>query len=592
MGLATHTDFTFAKSPTCTDERIECGDIGAENNPTSGLATSRINAMSSQTGSRRWSVLDGEPCSRQRACFARWTLILLSALVTVACDGCMRTESHVDVPTELDELKKLHAPPDAVVDVERKKRSKGGGSCGHSPLCIIVLPVMAYDAMFPEKWDEATLTEKGTLTYVARFETGGDFIESTQNKAGKSRHFGRLDLKKLGKRVLVQVGEAPLGADGKPGTLVKTPILPQVDLLADYEAALAKEKDGDDRGELVVEAATWLRDEALPLVEKHTKDPAESDEQRALIVTQLCKLKDSKARDTALSGAGHSPGLETALAGAHCAAVTEVPAALGVPFAKVLAEASCKSDSLQRLRDIVAALRGMPSVSKVDGFAIARACPDPKARTLSRWALGDAPTSNELRDLARASGAHSDAFVEALLPRAKGERDLLYAALDAKPTDPIAVRVLSEHEIVPDEIELKALVKSYLADSSIGTRAKLLHLFSLVRTKGTSLGPSVASVRAALGQTKEDREVLHIALVVLGERNHAAAAARALDSTARYKQKPTEVSFGIGSLVGYGLRVAGCDAREIEAAYKRRKTFTDASRGPLCTQPRKLTVTP
>jgi hypothetical protein len=109
-------------------------------------------------------------------------------------------------------------------------------------------------------------------------------------------------------------------------------------------------------------------------------------------------------------------------------------------------------------------------------------------------------------------------------------------------------------------------------------------LFSLAKFKKTPLGPSVSAMRAALGKTKEDREALHIALVVLGERQHAEAAAHALDSTARYKQKPEDVSFGTDSLVGYGLHVAGCTDAEVDAAYKRKDSFTDASRGPLCTK--------
>jgi hypothetical protein len=509
-------------------------------------------------------------------------LLVLAALVVIGCDSCMKTESHVDVPTKLDEVKKLHSPPDVVVDVKRKKRSAGGGACGHSPLCVIVLPIMAYDALFPKKWDEATVTEKGAVTYVASFETDGDFIESSETKNAKVRHFGRLDLKKLGKHVIVQVGEAPLGPDGKPGKAVKTPILPQVDLIQDYEAALAKEKDGDDRGELVIEATTWLGDEALSFLEKHTKDQSEPDEQRALIVTRLCTARQSKARDLALSGAGNSPGPTTALAGARCITQHQAPVALGGPFAKALVARICKPDA--KLNEVVQVLTSMPAGAKSSASADASACPDRDARTLARWAVGDTPKHEDLVALARSTGVLATAFLRLLTPRSDEHRGLLYTALDAKPTDPEPVHVLSRNDSAPSEGEMRTLVKSYLADSSVSQRAHLLRLFTLARAKKTSLAPSVSAMRAALSRTKEQREVLHIALVVLGERQHAEAAARVLNNTARYKDRPSTVSFGTDSLVGYGLHAAGCTDEEVDAAYKRKDSFTDASRGPLCTK--------
>jgi hypothetical protein len=149
-----------------------------------------------------------------------------------------------------------------VVRVERQEATSGGGACGHSPACVILIPILVFDALFPKKWDEVSVTKNGKPIYVARFETNGDFIEGTQYQATKARYFSSLILKQLGRRVIVQIGEAALAPDGSKGEPSHTPILPQVSLLSDYEAALSKQKDEEERAALIVEAATWLGDES------------------------------------------------------------------------------------------------------------------------------------------------------------------------------------------------------------------------------------------------------------------------------------------------------------------------------------------
>ena len=122
--------------------------------------------------------------------------------------------------------------------------------------------------------------------------------------------------------------------------------------------------------ELIVEAATWLGDEALPFLEKHTEDDSEPDEQRALIVTRRCEAEGSKARDLVLKGVGHSPGPMTALAGGRCVTRDGATVALGEPFAKALVARVCKPDA--KLNEVVHVLSGMPAGSKRGARAEAR----------------------------------------------------------------------------------------------------------------------------------------------------------------------------------------------------------------------------
>ena len=90
---------------------------------------------------------------------ARW--LGVAALLLSGCARCeskVEFESFVKAPTTLDAVEKLDDPPDVVVKIEKKAAPKGGGGgCGHSALCIIVVPFAIADALFPEKLRLATI---------------------------------------------------------------------------------------------------------------------------------------------------------------------------------------------------------------------------------------------------------------------------------------------------------------------------------------------------------------------------------------------------------------------------------------------------
>src|SRR6187551_698231 len=73
----------------------------------------------------------------------------LAAALLAGCMRCSRAEkfeSYVDEPTTLEAVEALRDPPDVVVEVtEGPKESAGSASCGHSPVCIILLPAVVED---------------------------------------------------------------------------------------------------------------------------------------------------------------------------------------------------------------------------------------------------------------------------------------------------------------------------------------------------------------------------------------------------------------------------------------------------------------
>src|SRR5256885_13291370 len=98
---------------------------------------------------------------------------LMIALLAIDCRRQPVFDSYVDVPTTLESARALHKPPDVDVKVERViETSGGGGNCGHSAVCLIVLPLIVAaeikDYFFPAIYDLVTITEHGTVTYTSR----------------------------------------------------------------------------------------------------------------------------------------------------------------------------------------------------------------------------------------------------------------------------------------------------------------------------------------------------------------------------------------------------------------------------------------
>jgi hypothetical protein len=100
--------------------------------------------------------------SRFRPAFATgWLALALGASGGSGCERSSNRETHVDVPVTLAEIKKLAHAPDTVVSVQRQEATSGGGACGHSPVCVILIPILVFDALFPKKWDEASVIKNG-----------------------------------------------------------------------------------------------------------------------------------------------------------------------------------------------------------------------------------------------------------------------------------------------------------------------------------------------------------------------------------------------------------------------------------------------
>jgi len=216
----------------------------------------------------------------------------LAAALLVGCMRCSRAEkfeSYVDEPTTIEAIEALRDPPDVVVELtEGPKESAGSASCGHSPVCIILLPAVVEDLAFPVHFKHATVKTRGKTSYEAVFHHNGQFFRATARDAKVAREIQLLELTSLDRNVVVEVGRAPLDAHGKAGKLSRTRIQSQVDLLTPYSKLLGDPKQSD-RAIALVEVARVLGDDGFPLVKARLGDPKELGDLKREFFYRICQ---------------------------------------------------------------------------------------------------------------------------------------------------------------------------------------------------------------------------------------------------------------------------------------------------------------
>ncbi|HEU5076971.1 MAG TPA: hypothetical protein VFU02_22430 [Polyangiaceae bacterium] len=244
--------------------------------------------------------------------------------------GCMRCspaeefESYVDDPTTLEAVRALHDPPDVLVQVTKgPKETAGNMACGHSPVCIILLPAVVEELAFPVHYQNATVKRAGKTSYEAVFHHNDQFFRATARDGNVAREIQFLALSALGRNVVVEVGRAPLDARGKPGKFVKTSVQSQVDLLTPYTKLLSDPKS-PNRAVALLEAARVLGDDASGLVEGRLADPKEPAATKTEFFHTMCYpgpspfTKPGRASDLMRAFAAARPPAPAALAALEC----------------------------------------------------------------------------------------------------------------------------------------------------------------------------------------------------------------------------------------------------------------------------------
>ena len=467
---------------------------------------------------------------------ARW--LGVAALLLSGCARCeskVEFESFVKAPTTLDAVEKLDDPPDVVVKIEKKAAPKGGGGgCGHSALCIIVVPFAIADALFPEKLRLATIEEKGRETYHAVFRENGQFVQALWFDGGEWKKLALLQLPELGRNLVVEVAHAPPEADGKPGKFERSSLQKQVDVMTGYRARLTATSLPEQRVVIVGEMLTHAHADALPLARERLLDAAEAAmvKRRALeaICSEKAPIGTSEERARLLADLDRQgPDTDTSVAALHCLDAKAPEKARG--FTARIVDASCTAEDAARAEELIGRLLAWGGAPMREALEpdVAR-CADGTRRLFLRFMLGAELAQAELTELATHPEPKVAASVIARLDNRNPTHERVLWAVLERPDGaaPAVLSALDRNGNIPDAAEAHALAGGFIVRAkhpdqraAIGAR--------LARTPLAERGQARARLEKKLAaEAGDERAALHAALLLLGDADHQAGAARAL----------------------------------------------------------------
>lgn len=439
------------------------------------------------------------------------------------CGRAEKFESYVDDPTTLEAVQALHDPPAVVVEVADGAKETGNIACGHSPVCIILLPVVIEDLAFPVHFKNATVKTGGKPSYEAVFRHNGQFMRATARDASVAREIQFLALTALNRNVVVEVGRAPLDAAGKPGKFVRTDVQGQVDLLTPYTKLLG-DPAAPNRAPALLEVTRVLGDAAFPLAQARLVDPKEPAEVKAEFFRAMCYPgsspfeKPGRARDLMHAFAAAKPPANAALAALECAERGPEPrnAALKLTLseARPLVEATLRAlgeiATTQEFLDQSAALHlwaGAPTRSdpveshgaKAAIHAALTAC-QPVARRSYLAFLFDAPISDDDRRALAVNPEFTMQVHSRLDPNHDADYTLLLHALAS--VDPkhagAALMRLHGRTTAPTLAERKLLAELY--SKELDARARAAVLGRLAQSSAKERTDAAAMLREGLGR--------------------------------------------------------------------------------------------
>lgn len=493
------------------------------------------------------------------------------------CCGSPSTESVLAVPSTVAEARALHAPPAVTVRVERVTRTSGG-TCGGSPVCLILLPILVWEAAFPPQVDVIDIAESSGATVHGEWETDGDLLWAERREAGVARAARLLDLPELGRRLVIEGARAPVNADGTAGEFTATTVQSQLDLLAAYRAALEGRRGR--HGELLTEALGALGIEVLPLLPEWLPRPDEA-EARLQVLTSICggELAGDALtlRLTALREVAPVAEPELSARGLTCA--LETPGSGEAPaFAASLLGPICTDASSARTDDVHQLALGTPGAQPLL-LAAAANCPSETRRTLIARAAG-APTEPHLvRTLVATDPDAAARIVPYLDPNEANDRAALFAhLLNAEEMGPAVDRLSEAPDLAPSSGEADILADAYLRyePTMLGRRdpqGTVLEL--LARTPAPQRAAARARLSAVVGN---DRRIDAIsARLVLGDESVRAEVLGAR-GIARCPDGWSVVS--AGELAAKALFLAGCSCEDFDAIQRGKRPTSPCSGSP------------
>ena len=507
---------------------------------------------------------------------ATWLLLVCFGFVPLAgcssCEGCAaldrNVESFVDVPANLEELDAWASERGLEAETGMLEPQTGGvGGCGHSAACVILIPILLVDAAMPPTVKRGSVTDaSGAVLFTGAFDLRGRLLRAlvrTDESTDTYREIARLSLDELGENPIVEIARVRVDAEGNELERTATPLRPQVDLVARYDAALRAEPDASDRADLVVEELQQLGSDGLDAVAaRYAALETVDDEELVDALRVVCGGRTPGAellvRVTAEKG-----GPEAAIEAVPCLRTGTLDASHFTAIVPVVLTAACAGPFVGRALPATISLGGhLPALVAEH----ATRCTDEVRRAHLLFHAGQRPDDAMLERVLR-EDSQASLLVGLLTPTDDDDRRVLIAAMDAPAVSrAIARRLDRETTAAPTDEELaRALAVFAALDDSMeapNTRQHLLRWLSAAGPERTR--PHLGPLRAHANHPANAA-----ALVCLGEEREylAAAAVGARPDRIRWHQvmTPTE-SFNDDTFVAYALLQAGCVQSEIDDA--------------------------
>ena len=500
-------------------------------------------------------------------------------LVVAPVGGCLcrsepKAESHVDVPTKLAEVKKLHAPPDVVVKVKRVKKSMGAAPC-HSAVCLILAPIILANALFPEKYDLVVVTRKGTETYRGTFRTNGDLIQASVRQGDQLKVVRALLLRGLERKVVVEVSRARVDAAGKVSDQEPVSIQSQVDLLGAYREAMAPKKLIAERADLLQEALTHLGDEAMKLA--LARLAAEKDPDRAVALKKICRVATVKKNRAAVLKLVRKEG------GARSANMVLTGCLSGLKpdrnnteaMLSLVVQATCDGDCFVHGGALTSWYRKHEDYR---AFLVkeAGACKERQGGAVLRLLLSQQTPAGELEAvLKKGTRQNRRCVARALDVNRAAHLKLAVGALANEPAPLLhqdLMRALAPHKGPLKRRALEAALDSYLLPRRLlEARGHALGWFHKIEDAAVRKRARARVEEALTGAHKDDQTALGAALVALGKHDAALAAVQAASGRRTismiFPYSPKLIDRPV-KLVAYVLKLKGCKNRDIGKALR------------------------
>jgi hypothetical protein len=449
-----------------------------------------------------------------------WVSLLLLTISGCCCD--LKKESYAAVPLTLDDAKKQAKESGAELSIERRTRRMGSaGGCGHSAVCVILLPVILYDAVFPETWDEVTLRKGDEVLLVADYEKNGSLIHAQHVKDGVVLETRSIELKALGKKVYVDSAKL---IDGKREPL---PLSSQHDFIGDEKKALERTTDPMRRAEYISEAALLLESEGVAFAKERLLAPDEPERSRAEVVRLGC-AGPREGFAPLLETAGQSPGAWVKLRLVGCYE-SESPAradALSMAM-RAACEGAPNADLLEALaRDHQEEVRGELALQT------ANACPAGAQRALFQLWLKHPVATEELTALL-SSDATAKLAWKSLDSSQANQRAAIVKIIvdDGDGAARLLVELRNAQTVLEPEL-VEALARRFVKRNGlleVGDRHETLSLFAQAAAQEDGVArtkPARAVISAAIASEKDAKHkaTLEAVLVVLGDKSRVRAA--------------------------------------------------------------------